>query len=203
MIKRKGFTVIELVIAMTVVIVLLGLGTVGFRSSRAHYRDREREADVQAIAAYLEQIYPKEIKNASGKVIKSAGSYPALREETTDTTADMELIFADLDPESLTPPGVTPRRNVPSTPLGGSYIPSQPALTCANANYYFCYDRPNDIVGSISEYIYAPGPSSNDICTKLDSSQPVVTDTYKCRGFSLIYRTEATNKRVVVESKRR
>ena len=202
MIKRKGFTVIELVIAMTVVIVLLGLGTVGFRSSRAHYRDREREADVQAIAAYLEQIYPKEIKNAGGKVIKSAGSYPALREETTDTTADMELIFADLDPESLTPPKISVRRKIPSVSLG-SYVPAQPALTCANANYYFCYDRPNDIVGSISEYIYAPGPSSNDICTKLDSSQPVVTDTYKCRGFSLIYRTEATNKRVVVESKRR
>ena len=88
MIKRKGFTVIELVIAMTVVIVLLGLGTVGFRSSRAHYRDREREADVQAIAAYLEQIYPKEIKNADGKVIKEAGTYPALAEENDDWTPE-------------------------------------------------------------------------------------------------------------------
>ena len=62
MIKRKGFTVIELVIAITVIIILLGIGTVGFRSSKVRYRDREREADVQAIAAYLEKIYPKEIK---------------------------------------------------------------------------------------------------------------------------------------------
>ena len=203
MIKRKGFTVIELVIAMTVVIILLGLGTVGFRSSRAHYRDREREADVQAIAAYLEQIYPKEIKNADGKVIKEAGTYPALAEENDDTPADMELIFADLDRESLTPPGVTPKRIVPSTPLGGDYIPSQPATTGACHIYLLCYYRPNDISGSPTSYIYAPGPSSNELCTTFGSNFPGNPSTRRCRGFSLIYRTETGNQRVVVESKRK
>ena len=203
MIKRKGFTVIELVVAITVIIILLGLGTVGFRSSRAHYRDREREADVQAIAAYLEQIYPKEIKNAGGKVIKNAGSYPPLPEEIDDTPDDMKLIFADLDPESLTPPGVTPRRNVPSTPLGGDYIPSQPAITGACHMYILCYYRPNDVQGATNSYIYAPGPSRNELCTSFGSNVPAEISTQRCRSFVLIYRTEVGNKRVVVESRRR
>ena len=201
MIKRKGFTVIELVIAITVIIILLGIGTVGFRSSKVRYRDREREADVQAIAAYLEQIYPKEIKNASGKVIKSAGSYPPLPEEIGDTTSDLEIIFAGLDPESLTPPGVTPKKKIPSLPSGGGYLPSMPLSSCSY--YYLCYTRPNDLQGSINEYIYAPGPASNELCTRVNPIDSIVINTYNCRSFALIYKTEVGNNRVVVESKRR
>lgn len=77
MMRSRGFTVIELVITIAVMAILLTLGTLGFRSYLSHARDKEREADVMAIQNYLETIYPQEIKDASGKVIKPAGTYPA------------------------------------------------------------------------------------------------------------------------------
>lgn len=54
---NRGFTVVEVVVTLTVVVILLGLGTVSLRSSLANGRDSERAADVESIARGLEQRY--------------------------------------------------------------------------------------------------------------------------------------------------
>lgn len=74
--RQRGFTIIELAIVMAIMAILLTLGTLGFRSYMAHARDKEREADIAAIQNYLESIYPREIRSASGTLIKPAGTYP-------------------------------------------------------------------------------------------------------------------------------
>lgn len=74
--RQRGFTIIELAIVMAIMAILLTLGTLGFRSYMAHARDKEREADIAAIQNYLESIYPREIRDASGAIIKPAGTYP-------------------------------------------------------------------------------------------------------------------------------
>lgn len=200
--KRYGFTAVELVIAMVVIGILLTIGVIGLRSTQTSARDKERETDVANIKNYLESIYYKEIKNRNGKIVKQAGTYPALPEEVDDTTADLELIFEGLDQESMTPPGVSPRRKTPSIPYGNDYIPSQSTNMCGN--YMNCYSRPNNVRGSISQYIYAPGPVSNDLCTSVNAnSMPSGSDTSGCRMYQIIYRTETGNRRVVVESKRK
>lgn len=81
--RQRGFTIIELAIVMAVMAILLTLGTLGFRSYMAHARDKEREADILAIQNYLESIYPREIRDASGAVIKPAGTYPGHYVDTT------------------------------------------------------------------------------------------------------------------------
>ena len=197
--KRLGFTAVELVVVIAVIGILLGIGVVSYRSTQVVARDRQRASDVAAIQAYLEAIYPREIKNSSGYVIKHADTYPALPRETSDTTAELELIFSELDNSVLTPPGASSPLSMPSIPPNGSYSPSGDPC----GNYIRCYTRPSGITGSINQYIFAPGPSSDALCAKETSTSTSNANTYSCRGYSIIYRTEADNTRVVVESKRR
>lgn len=203
--KRNGFTAVELVVVMIIMGILLTLGFVSFRSAQVQARDNEREADVQTIADYLERIYPLEIKDtATGLTLKSAGSYPALYEEVGEGTRELEIIFADLNPAAMTPPGIKPSKKAPNVPnTGGSdfYVPGQPLATCSN--YFECYVRPATLVGSKDRYVYAPGPSENELCTKPDAYGTTSYSTEACRRFILVYRTEGTNQRVVVESKRK
>lgn len=198
--KRDGFTAVELVVAMVIIGILLTVGVVSFRSSQVNARDRERAADVQAMANFLESIYPMEIKNSNGDVIKNAGTYPALPMEITDTTDELELIFSELEVAVMTPPGASGSQSMPSIPPSGSYSPTGDACH----DYYRCYTRPDDIAGTVGKYVYAPGPDDNELCVKHgfygSGSKPHSND---CRMFSIIYRTEVDNTRVVVESKRR
>ena len=206
MYKREGFTAIELVVVIVVIGILLSIGIISYRSTQASTRDRARAADVAALQVYLEAAYPKEIKNSSGVVVKQAGSYPVLPQEITDTAEDLEVIFADLDWRVMTAPDQATKRITPDLPPSGDYFPSQPAASSSCGSYYYrCYTRPNDIVGYTNRYIYAPGPSSNELCTSENARvlSGAVMDSGKCRMYSIIYRTEVGNQRVVVESKRR
>lgn len=54
---NRGFTVVEVLVTLVIISIILGLGTVGLRSSLANGRDAERQADVEAIARGLEQRY--------------------------------------------------------------------------------------------------------------------------------------------------
>ena len=46
--KGRGFTLVELIIAIAVMAILLVLATLSFRNYQAAARDKEREADVLA-----------------------------------------------------------------------------------------------------------------------------------------------------------
>ena len=54
---NRGFTVVEVLVTLVVIGILLGLGTVGIRSSLANARDAERKEDIETIARGLEQRY--------------------------------------------------------------------------------------------------------------------------------------------------
>lgn len=56
--KGRGFTLVELIIAIAVMAILLVLATLSFRNYQAAARDKEREADVLALQNYLESVYP-------------------------------------------------------------------------------------------------------------------------------------------------
>jgi len=75
--KGRGFTLVELIIAIAVMAILLVLATLSFRNYQAAARDKEREADVLALQNYLESVYPREIRDGAGNIIKPAGGYPA------------------------------------------------------------------------------------------------------------------------------
>lgn len=56
---NRGFTVVEVLVTLVVISILLGLGTVGLRSTLANGRDAERRADIETIARGLEARYDK------------------------------------------------------------------------------------------------------------------------------------------------
>lgn len=204
--RQRGFTIIELAIVMAIMAILLTLGTLGFRSYMAHARDKEREADIAAIQNYLESIYPREIRDASGSLIKPAGAYPALMQEVDDDWDELDIVFKDLPTSALTPPGAA-SRSQPSAPVAnGGYLPGQGDVSSALcSNYLQCYTRPNDINPSISDYYYAPGPSPNELCTKpsIANGGSAIGLANSCRSYVLVYKKESTGARVVVESKRK
>ena len=64
--ERRGFTIVEVMIVIVIMAILLVIGTVLFRGYQSNARDKEREADVAAIQAYLESIYPMELDTTPG-----------------------------------------------------------------------------------------------------------------------------------------
>lgn len=204
--RQRGFTIIELAIVMAIMAILLTLGTLGFRSYMAHARDKEREADILTIQNYLESIYPLEIKDDHGRVIKPAGAYPALMQEVDDDWGELAVIFKDLPSSAATPPG-SQSLSLPSVPTANAgYIPGQgdaPHYLCSN--YLQCYTRPDDVHPTVSDYYYAPGPGPNELCTKVSAANGGSIDglVSNCRSYVLIYKKETTGERVVVESRRK
>ena len=206
--KRRGFTIVELMIVIVIMASLLVVGVVSYRGYSARARDKERESDIAAIQMYLESIYPMEIKNSAGSVIKKAGSYPALIEEKSETDTALVSMFSDLNSEVLSPPGATgltapswsPSSNTGNSPY--LYLPtsnSTATKTECTGGSKICYSRPNDITAAMvgDNYVYAPGPADNQLCTMIYG----YGDSSKCRRYTLYYRTEVDGVLHKVESK--
>ena len=79
---RAGFTLIELMIVMVIMVILLGLGVVSLGNIQAQARDKERSEDIAIIARGLENRYnlgnPIVTGAPAGDVEK--GSYPGVNE---------------------------------------------------------------------------------------------------------------------------
>ena len=57
--QNAGFTIVELVITLTIMVILITLATVNLTSSLANGRDTERLTDVQNIITYQEGMYSR------------------------------------------------------------------------------------------------------------------------------------------------
>lgn len=98
--KRRGFTIVELIITIAIMGILMTLAVVNLNASQIKARDDERASDVQAIALALENFY------VSGTdTFTSVSRYP-----TTAITTDYDTtksFLRDIDDKSLMAPGVT------------------------------------------------------------------------------------------------
>lgn len=52
--KSKGFTLVELLVVMTIIAILAGLGLVSYQGARKSARDGKRKADLEQIRSALE-----------------------------------------------------------------------------------------------------------------------------------------------------
>lgn len=70
--STKGFTLIEILVAMVILAILATLGVGAFRSSQAKSRDSRRKGDIKNVAVALELYYNDKGKypndNGSGKI---------------------------------------------------------------------------------------------------------------------------------------
>lgn len=81
--RARGFTIIELLITLTIMVILLSLAVVNIKSGLAHSRDDKRKTDIGNIARGLEQRYTNGnpvITATTPAGIVQAGTYPGLRE---------------------------------------------------------------------------------------------------------------------------
>lgn len=178
---HKGFTVIEISIAMVIMVILLSVGMVSYRGTLVTGRDKERDADVQAIAMYLESTYSREIKDSSGTVVlKKAGQYPA--RDIFNTSSQYDAVFADLDRSAQ----LSPR------------LPSERALT-TNTNASTVQNisssnlTPADKLSGANHYVYVPLVGEG-------SYTCISVSTDNCRSFKIFYRTESGDYKTI-ESK--
>ncbi|MEI6054344.1 MAG: prepilin-type N-terminal cleavage/methylation domain-containing protein [Candidatus Saccharibacteria bacterium] len=97
---RRGFTIVEIIIVITVMGILLILGVVNLSSSQISSRDAERKSDVETIAMHLETFY-----NSGTDGSSTIGRYPSIAEMTGLPSQIKNL--RDIDPRSLKSPGET------------------------------------------------------------------------------------------------
>lgn len=169
--KSRGFTVVELVITITIMAILLTLGVVNMRSSQANARDVERKTDVETIATHLETFY-----NSGTDGQSPTYDYPSTA-LVSNGISYMTQILRDINIESLKAPGIDdpnttfiPATNNTQTTTG---VLPQPA---------------------VDQYVYQPINRDGNLCT-------VSNESVECSKFNLYYKTELDNVVHIVESK--
>lgn len=175
---RRGFTVVELVITITIMGILLALAVVNLSATEARSRDSERKADAENIAMAIENYYA----NADSDVFMSGGSYLGT-EYIYGTVAGLRQYLPDLDIKNMYSPtadntgtiSLVGATNAVATPTGVSPKPSSS----------------NDI------YVYQALKVDNSICI-----DPFLTNESGCRKFNIYYYQEVTDTVEVITSRR-
>lgn len=90
--QSAGFTVVELIITITIMVILITLATVNLMDSLARGRDVERATDVQNIVIYQESMY-----------IRNSGVYFP----TPATGSGVGGFYTNIDYNNLRAPGYT------------------------------------------------------------------------------------------------
>ncbi|MFZ2125273.1 MAG: type II secretion system protein [Candidatus Saccharimonadales bacterium] len=162
--NRRGFTVVELVIVITIMGILLVLGVVNLRTAQASGRDSERKSDVETIANLLDSYYKTGL--VSGVVTITAGTYPTTIIATSGVEY-MEAALNDIDIDALKAPGITD--------------PTQTFVAATN-NVQTASGvlGPSNQPPTINQYVYQPIRSNDALCTGTD----------ECRKFNIYVRLE-------------
>ena len=134
--NKRGFTIIELLIAITIMSILILLGVVNLSGAQANGRDSERKTDIETISRYLETYY----SSGSGAVDDlNIGVYPT----TTQLSGNESTILRDIDDRALKAPGqsgislVMAATSSDQTPTIDEYI-YQPIQINTDGTYSIC-----------------------------------------------------------------
>ena len=91
---REGFTIVELVIALTIMAILMTLAVVNLSDTLAKARDDERKTDVSNIIVFQESAYNR----------STSRSY--FHNASVASAAAIEVYYANIDRNNLRAPGV-------------------------------------------------------------------------------------------------
>src|SRR3990172_5077103 len=91
-IMKKGFTLLELLVTISIIGILVGIGSVSFSTAQRKGRDSRRQADMTAIQKSLEECYA--LTTSYPASITTGGSI------TCSTQTVMNLVPADPKPGS-------------------------------------------------------------------------------------------------------
>jgi len=199
--NRRGFTIVELIIAISIMAVLLVLGVVNLRGTQVQARDDERKADIQTLTQNLESFY----SNGNVAFNQTVGQYPSnglldnirycktpavpLNDAQCTNTAvpgAITKMLPDLDLKAVVAPGK-------STAAANLYTSITESLFMSTTT---TQPASSDINNTTRHYVYQP--LYLNTATGVWS---VCTGTQECRKFNLYYKLEATDTVVKVTSK--
>jgi len=99
--KRRGFTIVELIIVIAIMGILLVLVVVNIRGTQVSARDDERKADVANLALQLEVFYKNGRDDSS-----TVGRYPSV-DLIISGVGSIQSNLRDISLETVKAPGVT------------------------------------------------------------------------------------------------
>lgn len=162
---RRGFTIVELIITITIMGILLTLAVVNVGTTQAKARDDARKSDIESIASNLESFYIAGTDNSI-----NFDRYPSLG--LTGSATNITTNLRDADINSFLPPGTT---NVALTFLPSTNLGNSPSIQTTTG----VTPQPTK-----DQYVYQPIKSDGSVCQSGDID---------CRKYNLFYRLEADN----------
>lgn len=176
--KRGGFSIIEIVITITILGILLSLGVVAMSSTQLSARDSERKADVEAIAMSFEGYYKNGMRGGTtpygDEYFMSGGSYPGTEYMYVES---LKAITPESDEKIFRAPGAT---------TGISIVGATNAIQSTAG----VLPQP-----TTSTYVYqAIDKSGNALCP-----DPFLSGF--CRKFNIFYRLEKDNSVQMITSR--
>ena len=124
--KQRGFTLVELMITVTIMVILLTLAVVNLTSTQVSQRDSERSTEATTIANNLETYYKSGVNGSTvlgrypstamlaggGTAIKSFLPYIDLESVTAPDAASVAASFVPATNDIESPAGVQPQPTV-------------------------------------------------------------------------------------------
>ena len=167
---RQGFTVVEIIITITIMGILLALAVVNLNNSQISGRDDERKADVKSITDALESFY-----------IAGSDTSTVLRQypETTaiNTEAKIRSVLRDVNMDSFTAPG--------ATTVAATFTMATNAVQTESG----IAPQP-----TINQYVYQPLSSTNALCTAVATECRKYNIFYRLEGDNSVYKMMSKNQ---------
>jgi prepilin-type N-terminal cleavage/methylation domain-containing protein len=167
---RRGFTVVEIIITITIMGILLTLAVVSLTSSQVNSRDTERKGDIEALATHLETFY----RNGSD-TSPNPGRYPSTAITSNETA--LRNALRDIDIKSVIAPGsagmsatLAPATNATQTTTG---VAPQPTIT---------------------QYVYQPLQSNNTLCSNETQECRKFNIYYRLEADNTVYMVTSKNQ---------
>lgn len=161
--KRRGFTIVELIITITIMGILLTLAVVNVGTTQAKSRDEARKADIEAIASNLESFFATGTDNST-----IFARYPSM--ELVGTAPTIIASLRDANINSFLPPGTN---DVTLTFLASTNAGTLPGIQTTTG----VTPQPTK-----DSYVYQPIKTDGSICLAGETD---------CRKFNLFYRLES------------
>jgi len=163
--RSHGFTLVELLVTISVMLILLTLAVVNLRSTQLNARDNDRKSDVESISRQLDSLYKTGYPST---VALTQYSYPSQATIVDDTTSQ-QAIFSVLpkgvlvDPLSSATSSIVKATNLNTGLIstGGTPVTPFPSQT--------------------NPYVYQPISTTGVLCT---------TTALTCRSFNFYYWSE-------------